>query len=246
MVSLENNTNHSSNILLYGQCNLIGVFGLFMQAMIGIVAFSTLIIKRFREPRRERRPWRIWVADTAKQALGMMMLHFLNIGISALLESQHEDQCVWYLTNFMLDSTIGLFFIYIFLLVSKKIISKLKFGPLESGEYGHPFKIHYWLGQLGVYLLVLLAVKIVMLLFALLPFWLVLGNAILFFQNPLARTAVVMFVIPFVVNVIMFWIVDSVLMRSMRAPQQQSPHVIHYKKAPELESSEDSALISVV
>ena len=242
----NNDTNHSSNILLDGQCNLVGVFGLSMQAIIGIVAFSTLILKRFKEPRRERRPWRIWLADTAKQALGMMMLHFLNIGLSALLESKHEDQCVWYLTNFMLDSTFGLFFIYLFLLISKKIISKLKFDPLVSGEYGHPFKFHFWLGQLGVYLLVLLAVKVVMFLFALLPFWLVLGNAILFFDNPFARTAVVMLVIPFVVNVIMFWIVDSVLMRSMQTPKQQPPHLIHYKKAPELESSEDSALISVV
>ena len=245
-IRMVHNVTNNSSILLDGQCNLVGVFGLFMQALIGIVAFSTLILKRFKEPRQERRPWKIWVADTAKQALGMMMLHFLNIGLSALLENKLEDQCVWYLTNFMLDSTLGLFFIYLFLLISKRIISKLKFDPLVSGEYGHPFKIHYWLGQLGVYLLVLLAVKVVMFLFALVPFWMVLGNAILFFHNPLARTAVVMLVIPFVVNVIMFWIVDSVLMRSMHAPKQQSPRVIHYKKAPELESSEDSALISVV
>ncbi|KAI6657652.1 putative membrane protein [Oopsacas minuta] len=243
---LWNNKTNSTNGLLDGQCNLVDVFGLFMQALIGIVAFSTLVLKRFKEPRKERRPWRIWIADTAKQALGMMMLHFLNIILSALLENKHDDQCVWYLTNFMLDSTFGLFFIYLFLLISKKIIQKLKFSPLISGEYGHPFKIHYWLGQLVVYLLVLLAVKVIMFLFALLPFWVILGNAILFFKNPLARTAVVMFVIPFIVNIIMFWIVDSVLMKSVNAVKQQTPHIIHYKKGEELESSEDSALISVV
>ena len=240
------NKTNNTNGLLDGQCNLVGVFGFFMQGLIGIVAFSTLILKRFKEPKRDRRPWRTWIADTAKQALGMMMLHFMNIALSALLENTHDDQCVWYLTNFMLDSTFGLFFIYLFLLISKKIIDRLKFSPLVSGEYGHPFKIHYWIGQLGVYLLVLLAVKVVMFLFALLPFWVEIGNAILFFHNPLARTAVVMFIIPFVVNVIMFWIVDSVLMRSMNTNKQQIPRVIHYKKGADLESSEDSALISVV
>lgn len=245
---MSNTTNSTPTPLphLLAQCNLVGVFGLFMQALIGIVAFSTLILKRFFEPQKQRRPWKIWIADTAKQALGMMMLHFLNVGLSALLESTHDDQCVWYLTNFMLDSTIGLFFIYFFLLVSKKLISRMHFTPLVSGEYGHPFKLHYWLGQLGVYLLVLLAVKVVMFLIALLPFWVILGNAILFFKNPFARTAVVMFVIPFIVNVIMFWIVDSVLMRTLARSSQSTPHVIHYKKARDMESSEESTLISEV
>nr|XP_015203594.1 PREDICTED: store-operated calcium entry regulator STIMATE-like [Lepisosteus oculatus] len=39
---------------------LMDSFGIFLQGLLGVVAFSTLMLKRFREPKHERRPWRIW------------------------------------------------------------------------------------------------------------------------------------------------------------------------------------------
>ncbi|NWH50334.1 STIMA regulator, partial [Spizaetus tyrannus] len=46
--------------------------------------------KRFREPKHERRPWRIWFLDTSKQAIGMLFIHFANVYLSDLTE---EDPC---------------------------------------------------------------------------------------------------------------------------------------------------------
>uniref|UniRef100_A0A2I3BQH7 STIM activating enhancer n=1 Tax=Mus musculus TaxID=10090 RepID=A0A2I3BQH7_MOUSE len=45
-----------------GRCEsgaLMHSFGIFLQGLLGVVAFSTLMLKRFREPKHERRPWRI-------------------------------------------------------------------------------------------------------------------------------------------------------------------------------------------
>ncbi|NXV80886.1 STIMA regulator, partial [Atlantisia rogersi] len=46
--------------------------------------------KRFKEPKEERRPWRIWFYDTSKQAIGSLFIHFANVFLSDLTE---EDPC---------------------------------------------------------------------------------------------------------------------------------------------------------
>ncbi|XP_004864413.1 store-operated calcium entry regulator STIMATE isoform X1 [Heterocephalus glaber] len=76
-----------------GRCEsgaLMHSFGIFLQGLLGVVAFSTLMLKRFREPKHERRPWRIWFLDTSKQAIGMLFIHFANVYLADLTE---EDPC---------------------------------------------------------------------------------------------------------------------------------------------------------
>lgn len=70
--------------------DLMDSFGIFLQGLLAMVAFSTLMLKRFREPKHERRPWRIWFLDTSKQAIGMLFIHFANVYLSDLTE---EDPC---------------------------------------------------------------------------------------------------------------------------------------------------------
>ncbi|XP_057710740.1 transmembrane protein 110, like isoform X1 [Corythoichthys intestinalis] len=95
-------------------------FGVLIQGLLAIVAFSTLMLKRFREPAGIRRPWRIWSEtlifftlehknanmthfvckfpygifcrfyDTSKQAIGALFIHFANVLLSTLTK---EDPC---------------------------------------------------------------------------------------------------------------------------------------------------------
>ncbi|NXD02459.1 STIMA regulator, partial [Halcyon senegalensis] len=89
--------------------------------------------KRFREPKHERRPWRIWFLDTSKQAIGMLFIHFANVYLSDLTE---EDPCSLYLINFLLDATLGMLLIYIGIRAVSSIVEWQQWDSLRFGEYG--------------------------------------------------------------------------------------------------------------
>lgn len=207
-------------------CDLTTGYSFVLQSVLGVLAFSTLVLKRYREPKIERRPFGIWVADTAKQALGMLQMHFVNLAFSELLKNQ---QCISYLVNFLLDSTVGLLIIYTLLSVISCVVNWRNVVPLRSGEYGTPFKPTYWLAQCGVYLVVMLAEKLVVGPLVVLPFWKIVSDAILP-KNAKVRTVIVIFIVPFTVNVFMFWIVDSILMHKKK--KQLSNLSVHYHPLP--------------
>lgn len=206
-------------------CNLADGYSFVLQSVLGVLAFSTLIVKRCREPMLQRRPFWIWVADTTKQALGMLEIHFVNLTLSIIFR---EKECVSYLVNFLLDSTIGLLLIYILLKAVSKVVACNSITPLFSGEYGEPFQFRYWLAQCAVYLLVMLVEKICVGPLILFNFWSKVEAVLP--GNEKVRTALVIFIVPFIVNVLMFWIVDSILMRQTSEDASKIPSV-HYHKS---------------
>jgi hypothetical protein len=62
---------------------MTGILGIVIQVGLGILSFSVLVIKRFRE--RPQRPWKIWVFDTSKQLISQLIAHFINLTISIAL-----------------------------------------------------------------------------------------------------------------------------------------------------------------
>ncbi|XP_006748029.2 store-operated calcium entry regulator STIMATE-like, partial [Leptonychotes weddellii] len=120
-----------------GRCEsgaLMHSFGIFLQGLLGVVAFSTLMLKRFREPKHERRPWRIWFLDTSKQAIGMLFIHFANVYLADLTE---EDPCSLYLINFLLDATVGMLLIYVGVRAVSVLVEWQQWESLRFGEYGN-------------------------------------------------------------------------------------------------------------
>ncbi len=100
-----------------GECRLLGPFALFVQAGLGLLALSSLVLKRYRE--RPRRPLKIWFFDASKQVFGSVLLHVLNLLMSMFasgdfeISSQgkdlHDEQgrrpnpCSFYLINILVD-----------------------------------------------------------------------------------------------------------------------------------------------
>eukprot|EP00920_Eleutheroschizon_duboscqi_P013884 GHVT01032492.1.p1 GENE.GHVT01032492.1~~GHVT01032492.1.p1 ORF type:complete len:197 (+),score=27.61 GHVT01032492.1:542-1132(+) len=81
----------------FPECQLLGEFGGFgwwIQGALGLLSFSSLLIKRFRE--RPRRSWKVFILDSSKQATGAFTIHMLNLIFAALL-SWHgtSDPCNW-------------------------------------------------------------------------------------------------------------------------------------------------------
>ncbi|XP_021790018.1 store-operated calcium entry regulator STIMATE isoform X1 [Papio anubis] len=195
-----------------GRCEsgaLMHSFGIFLQGLLGVVAFSTLMLKRFREPKHERRPWRIWFLDTSKQAIGMLFIHFANVYLADLTE---EDPCSLYLINFLLDATVGMLLIYVGVRAVSVLVEWQQWESLRFGEYGDPLQCGAWVGQCALYIVIMIFEKSVVFIVLLILQWkkVALLNPI---ENPDLKLAIVMLIVPFFVNALMFWVVDNFLMR---------------------------------
>ncbi|XP_061662211.1 transmembrane protein 110, like [Syngnathoides biaculeatus] len=189
-------------------------FGVLIQGLLAFVAFSTLMLKRFREPAGIRRPWRMWFFDTSKQAIGALFIHFANIFLSTLTK---EDPCSLYLMNFLLDATVGMLVIWLAVKVVSRVVEYKQWTPLTFGEYGDPPQAAAWLGQCGTYLLIMVLEKGVISLVLLVPGWSKLQEVLLgYISNPQLELVLVMLIVPFVVNSVMFWVVDSLTMRKLK------------------------------
>ncbi|XP_044132673.1 store-operated calcium entry regulator STIMATE-like [Bufo gargarizans] len=193
---------------------LLDRFGVLIQGVLAVVAFSTLMLKRWREPKEERRPWRIWFFDTSKQAIGALFIHFTNVFLSDLTE---EDPCSLYLMNFLLDATLGMLVIWLSVKFVSAIVERRQCTLLVFGEYGEPPQAAAWLGQCGLYLLIMIVEKTIITLVLLIPGWTKLQAILLdYIPNPKLELVLVMLVVPFIVNAIMFWVVDSLIMKKYK------------------------------
>ncbi|OXB64336.1 hypothetical protein ASZ78_004969 [Callipepla squamata] len=140
-------------------------------------------VKRFKEPKEERRPWRIWFFDTSKQAIGALFIHFANVFLSDITE---EDPCSLYLINFILDATLGMLLIWLGVKVVSWTVQRWKYTHLVFGEYGDPPQAAAWIGQCFLYVLIVAVEKVLISFVLLIPGW---------------------------TKAIMFWVVDSLIMR---------------------------------
>ncbi|XP_078104030.1 store-operated calcium entry regulator STIMATE [Sander vitreus] len=227
---------------------LMDSFGIFLQGLLAVVAFSTLMLKRFREPKHERRPWRIWFLDTSKQAIGMLFIHFANVYLSDLTE---EDPCSLYLINFLLDASLGMLLIYAGVRAVSAIVEWRQWDSLRFGEYGEPVQCTAWLGQCILYILIMMFEKVLIMLVLLIPQWkkLALLNPI---ENPDLELAIVMLIVPFFINALMFWVVDNFLMKKHRTKAKLEEREedsrgngkVRYRRALSHDDSESEILFS--
>ena len=189
-------------------CKLMGPFALFVQAIMGILVIGSLVYKRQRE--KPKRKWKIWALDISKQLLGQLFVHILNVVLSDFVASGGgKNPCSLYFLNILVDTTLGVFFIYIALkYVTYILTERLGLEGFVSGQYTPPFptpvpttdssgssvrsgasrrsfrrgrpRIEYWLKQLGSYLFVLFLMKMAVLaVLAIFPFLFDVGSWIL-------------------------------------------------------------------
>ncbi|XP_077181883.1 store-operated calcium entry regulator STIMATE isoform X3 [Paroedura picta] len=207
-------------------------------------------VKRFREPKHERRPWRIWFLDTSKQAIGMLFIHFANVYLSDLTG---EDPCSLYLINFLLDATLGMLLIYAGVRAISSIVEWRQWESLRFGEYGDPLQCSAWVGQCALYIVIMMFEKTIIIIVLLIPQWkeVALLNPI---ENPELELAIVMLIVPFFVNALMFWVVDNFLMKKGKTKAKleekeggldsRNGSKVRYRRAASHEESESEILIS--
>uniref|UniRef100_A0A8V1AJ85 STIM activating enhancer n=1 Tax=Gallus gallus TaxID=9031 RepID=A0A8V1AJ85_CHICK len=207
-------------------------------------------VKRLREPKHERRPWRIWFLDTSKQAIGMLFIHFANVYLSDLTE---EDPCSLYFINFLLDATLGMLLIYAGIRAVSSIVEWQQWESLRFGEYGDPLQCSAWMGQCALYIMIMTFEKTIIIIVLLIPQWkeVALLNPI---ENPQLELAIVMLIVPFFVNAFIFWVVDNFLMKKGKTKAKleekeagqdsRNGSKVRYRRAASHEESESEILIS--
>lgn len=213
-----------------GECNLLGNFALLVQGALGLLAVSSLAVKRMRES--PRRPVKIWFFDVSKQVFGSVLLHLANILMSMLSSGSFDvsstvaatvadkgDQpnpCSFYLLNLAIDTTIGIPILVLLLRILHRGFSLTTLAnppeSIRSGNYGHPPRATWWLKQSMIYFLGLIGMKLcVLAIFAFLPWIAWVGDWALRWTegNTALQITFVMFIFPLIMNAIQYWIIDS-------------------------------------
>eukprot|EP00471_Norrisiella_sphaerica_P003937 CAMPEP_0184482070 /NCGR_PEP_ID=MMETSP0113_2-20130426/3640_1 /TAXON_ID=91329 /ORGANISM="Norrisiella sphaerica, Strain BC52" /LENGTH=304 /DNA_ID=CAMNT_0026861595 /DNA_START=40 /DNA_END=954 /DNA_ORIENTATION=- len=204
-----------------GGCTLVeSSFDIFIQGILGMLAFTTLFVKRYLE--KPQRPFTVWAFDTSKQAFAGLTVHWLNIGIAEYLTHEAfgeaklmSDECDFYFVNFVIDVFVGVTVTFILLEAIEIFAEKYEVTYLRTGDYGNPASPIIFFIQLGVYMGITIVIKAI--LFAVEIFvreYLdVLGYELFHALDayPKAKLVFVMVAAPFVLNSLQFWMIDYML-----------------------------------
>lgn len=170
-----------------------------------------------------RRSWAVWGGDSSKQALGAFLAHGANMLISYLWAGGAEDnECLFYLVNFVMDCVFGLIFNIALLKLSTYIAEEyFESDALTSGFYGEPFEWSRWAVQTGAWLGVVAVAKVLLVFTLVFPLKGPLYRLVDVLFAPLAKypeleLLLVMVVIPLVLNTATFWISDHYLMLPLK------------------------------
>ncbi|ETV95750.1 hypothetical protein, variant 1 [Aphanomyces invadans] len=208
------------------RCTLLnGTFNDLIQVMLGLIALSVLIFKRYHE--HPRRPMKIWIFDASKQLIGAGVAHAANLAIAIALTGLAKgrtdaDQCAFYFINFTLDTTLGVAVNYV--LLKALVLFAIKHGVSAlqvPGDYGHPIQVRVWALQLVTWLAIICSTKIL------------IGSVIFGLETPLGDVAewvfsplasypkvelvIVMVACPVLMNGLQFWVQDNFLKKQVPA-----------------------------
>ena len=155
-------------------------------------------------------------------------MHFLNLFLAVIISKQNdEDACVWYLVNILLDTSVGVIFEWMLVRVFEVFARKYQIEVLISGCYYSMKTTEYddlhidysiWVIQTTLWCIISSLMKFVIyLIMVSSPKSLEnIGFALL--ENiavyPRIELIVVMVIVPFVANVLQFWLVDNILKES--------------------------------
>ncbi|KAI1277183.1 vacuolar membrane protein-domain-containing protein [Xylaria sp. FL0933] len=238
-----------------GECSLLGPFALLVQLGLGGLALLSLVYKRWRE--RPQRPLKIWFFDVSKQVVGSVLVHVANIFMSMLTSGRFSislepsgvqtaarllrradapyvpNPCSFYLLNLAIDTTIGIPILIVLLRVITTLVAYTPLGKpresIQSGNYGNPPSVWWWLKQSVIYFCGLFGMKIcVLLIFLILPWISRVGDWALKWTEGNERLQIffVMMLFPLIMNALQYYIIDSFIKLKEtgheRLPQQEA------------------------
>ncbi|KAK2957694.1 putative Store-operated calcium entry regulator STIMATE [Blattamonas nauphoetae] len=212
---------------------------------MGVAAVSSLLLKWRKEV--PKRPFNVFFMDGFKQGTGVLLQHFANLFFSIIAgNKQGSDPCAWYLGTLFIDSLVGTFVCYLLTKLHGYIVQRCepRLSLLKFGEYGNPPSCKPFTLQLFVWYVYILLSRLVVY-----PLLFLLGTPLTalfsFLLKPLAnyhnlKIFIVVFLVPFIVNVSIFWVQDSFIKMSDRRSKAASRHTNPSPTMPD--DADDSSL----
>ncbi|KAL0210745.1 hypothetical protein P9112_009043 [Eukaryota sp. TZLM1-RC] len=146
------------------QCDLVGIFSVLVQSLMGALALSYLLYLRFRE--RPLRPWRVWFFDVSKSVFSSFLQHFLNIFIALFFGETGDTSCGFYVVVSSADTFFGTFLNFLFHRAFQVIfVTKMGYIKLKSGYYGanpNVPDLSYWIPQMIAWLSIVVVTKLIL------------------------------------------------------------------------------------
>ncbi|CCH45068.1 Vacuolar membrane protein [Wickerhamomyces ciferrii] len=208
------------------ECELLGPVSILIQSLLGLIAVSSLLLKRSYE--HPRRPWRVWFFDVSKQVFGALGIHLLNLTVSllksrrlllALSDNGGDDdgetgnQCDWYFLNLLMDTTIGVPILWFCLFFIYQVCEILGIKDIESGNYGKPPRIVPYLKQLTIFFLAVVLMKGIIYLLLYIPIFIMYADWVLSWTDgfPNLQIFLVMLVFPTLLNCFQYYVIDNII-----------------------------------
>lgn len=207
-------------------CELLGLFGLFIQGVLGIISVGSLVVKKFLPG--EKRTWKVFCLDIWKQLTTSLFAHFLNVFLSIYLQelTQEGNGCVWYFMNMVLDTIFGLMIAYLLFKIVDHIAVTNNIEVLKHGVYldekvdlvssenkdlpDKHINFRIWIVQMVVWCMIVFLAKIVVFFFEIIYHRPIVALGVRFLSglegNPKIELVVVMIVFPVTLNSIQFWV----------------------------------------
>eukprot|EP00301_Raphidiophrys_heterophryoidea_P019879 c470_g1_i1.p1 GENE.c470_g1_i1~~c470_g1_i1.p1 ORF type:complete len:280 (-),score=56.18 c470_g1_i1:270-1052(-) len=204
------------------ECGLLGSFSFFVQFILFVMSFSSLLVKRQLE--HPKRSVRVWLMDTSKQAFASGSEHFINLFLAQLFGGDSEgDPCVWFFVAGFVGFSFGTPFAFVMIRIFTFLARRFKIKPLENtGVYNEDLlgtpKISWWAAQCSMWLFIIAIQRTCMgLMFSVSWIHTALGNFGLMVMWPVegtfyVRIVVVIIVLPVLINMGEFWVQDNFLM----------------------------------
>ena len=171
-------------------------------------------------------------------------MHFSSFFLALIFTNEEVDSCIWFLTNFNADSTVGVFFVWLLNKFADKFWATRpdKFSHLRSGYYGEPPRCTAYVAQIFVWSTIIILSKV----FTTLIVYLLADPLNQFTQYlfspldnfPNVRAAISMGIYPLIVSSIVFLVQDSIMKDNKVASNPQQNNAQRYNSAQKLEMGE--------
>lgn len=201
-----------------------------IQASPAHILYCSIVVKKFLPG--ETRTWKVFLLDVSKQIFTAGFAHFLNLVLAVYLQdlTREGNGCVWYLVTLLCDTTLGIFFAYVFFKIVDEVAIKFDIEVLKSGVYtdkevpvdadddfdpDEEINFRTWLIQVIVWCMCTMLSKFFV-FFAELIYhkelisW-GIGVLYAFKDHPKLELVVVMVFLPSIFQSLMFWIQDAFL-----------------------------------
>lgn len=207
-----------------GECVLIqSWFAASVQLALGVITIGTLVFKWFWvESGRSRRKYYDFRSDLLKQAVGATWLHGLNVALAGpLADAASGDECEWYFLETTMGCTIGTFLIVYFNRASSDILRSILGDKAKNwvteGDYTHSgveFNTTRRMKDLVIFVFFCCTASKLLTTLFLMIFsddltWIAQLLLSPFSDKPEMKVFVVLALVPFPLNILQYWFIDS-------------------------------------